>query len=579
VPLFLLCWGLVLAASLPLSQRWREEAHDRRVAVAVDWNEYRDLNARLAPAPEKLWSDLKAHGVTALVMTPLTLNDLLAQRRVQAGNATRGSDPLDVTTLRTTDLALAQQIVTQAANHSVEGLTSTRQGSDAVISRPAGFAALKDIDLGFDSALIATIRTAGFTPVLRIYGDSWFQGARLPDWLKGLPDTQPRLGVLFSTDDLPAGLSYGGFWRAWIARNHVTQFLPEFKPSQAAWLMAFAMPSYAFRVHSIPASELKDLRPGQELSRWHRAVVERSCRLLIVRTAPADNRDSFLTMLSTLTDLLKRHQWQAGFPGPRMTWRLPEHLENTARTLGAFAMVCLVPWFALRAGLSALPRWRTAFGVIAVTSLLGALTAAAIAQTPFTRVEIIPFRGVKWAFILSWATVFLGLYSIRELKDLLSTNVRRWDLAMGGVLLAAIGYLLLRSGNAPAAWKPGWEQGFRDLLESALVARPRFKEFAIGHPLLWIGCYIAGLHRQRLSRWDGRLLIGLGMIGPISMINTFCHLHSPLALELLRSMNGLVLGVILGTISILILRPWLRTPPRFPIPAAKPDAWAYQRTS
>ncbi len=49
----------------------------------------------------------------------------------------------------------------------------------------------------------------------------------------------------------------------------------------------------------------------------------------------------------------------------------------------------------------------------------------------------------------------------------------------------------------------------------------------------------------------GRLLIGLGMIGPISMINTFCHLHSPLYLAYLRSFNGIVLGTMIGALLVM----------------------------
>ncbi len=173
----------------------------------------------------------------------------------------------------------------------------------------------------------------------------------------------------------------------------------------------------------------------------------------------------------------------------------------------------------------------------------------------------------------------MALYDMDELRWALSKNVRRWDLVMGGLTMACIGYLILRSGNAPAAWRPGWEQSFRELLETALVARPRFKEFAIGFPALWVGCYVRRLYLQKKSAWDGRLLIGVGMIGPISMINTFCHLHSPLKLELWRSFNGVVLGSLLGFLAVAMLRRWLVSKPPISIPISQQqDALAYQRS-
>ena len=113
-------------------------------------------------------------------------------------------------------------------------------------------------------------------------------------------------------------------------------------------------------------------------------------------------------------------------------------------------------------------------------------------------------------------------------------------------------------GNAGAGWKLGSEQLLRDRLEDLLVARPRFKEFAIGYPLLLLGLHMrsstASLTPPSLFKGEGdralgegwSLLIAIGMIGPISVVNTFCHLHSPLYLALWRTANGIVLGSAIG---------------------------------
>ncbi len=112
---------------------------------------------------------------------------------------------------------------------------------------------------------------------------------------------------------------------------------------------------------------------------------------------------------------------------------------------------------------------------------------AAVAQNPLTRLEIVPFKGIKLAFSLSWLGCFLWLYSWKEIKDQLYQAVRRVDVLIGLGLAVVIGYLVVRTGNASADWKAGWEQGIRDHLENILIARPRFKEFAIGYPLLFLG--------------------------------------------------------------------------------------------
>jgi hypothetical protein len=146
---------------------------------------------------------------------------------------------------------------------------------------------------------------------------------------------------------------------------------------------------------------------------------------------------------------------------------------------------------------------------------------------------------VKLAFARAWAGSFLVLYPWKEIEKELYQNVRRIDVVLGLVFVGLIGYFLIRTGNAGAAWKVGWEQGLRDRMEDLFMARPRFKEFAIGYPLL-----ILGFHSQK-ERFR-RLLVGLGMIGPISMVNTFCHLHSPLSLSFIRTFNGVLLGAVVG---------------------------------
>jgi len=52
----------------------------------------------------------------------------------------------------------------------------------------------------------------------------------------------------------------------------------------------------------------------------------------------------------------------------------------------------------------------------------------------------------------------------------------------------------------------------------------------------------------------------LGVIGQISLVNTYAHLHTPLLISLVRSFHGLWLGLFLGVAAILalsILNKWL----------------------
>ena len=117
-------------------------------------------------------------------------------------------------------------------------------------------------------------------------------------------------------------------------------------------------------------------------------------------------------------------------------------------------------------------------------------------------------------------------------------------------MLTALAYAVIRSGNSAPAFKAGAEQSVRNALDSLLIVRPRFKEFAVGHPLLLVGCWLATQRRKNPHGLDARPWLWAGMIGPISMINTFCHFHSPLHLMMLRSGWGLLGGGLVGMVFI-----------------------------
>jgi hypothetical protein len=78
-------------------------------------------------------------------------------------------------------------------------------------------------------------------------------------------------------------------------------------------------------------------------------------------------------------------------------------------------------------------------------------------------------------------------------------------------------------------------------LEDAFGVRPRFKEL-LGYPVLLLGLLL----HPRWGRPATAALVVLGAIGPISLVNSFLHLHTPLVITLLRSLYGLGLGLLFG---------------------------------
>ncbi len=192
------------------------------------------------------------------------------------------------------------------------------------------------------------------------------------------------------------------------------------------------------------------------------------------------------------------------------------------------------------------------FAFSGLTVLGGLWVGTLLAGTEFF-LKIYQFRGVKAALVLP-LLMALALH-LRRSGGLRLPRLRPMGiglLLLGGAVLILI---VLRSDNL-APLVSGLELRLRELLEGAFYARPRFKEFLVGHPalLLW------GSLRGR-PPWDAALL-GLGLLGQVSIINSFAHLHTPLLLSLLRTANGLVLGLPLGVIAYSVWRGgerlWLR---------------------
>jgi flagellar biosynthesis protein FliR len=111
-----------------------------------------------------------------------------------------------------------------------------------------------------------------------------------------------------------------------------------------------------------------------------------------------------------------------------------------------------------------------------------------------------------------------------------------------------------RSGNQSDVAPSAFELSLRSGLTAVLGVRPRFKEFLIGFPLMMLLPALTLRHRQVFG-WLFALGIG---IGTADMIDTFSHLHTPLEVSLIRLLNGLVIGCIVGAIAVLAYRRWGR---------------------
>ncbi|MFN2460191.1 MAG: DUF5693 family protein [Candidatus Velthaea sp.] len=197
--------------------------------------------------------------------------------------------------------------------------------------------------------------------------------------------------------------------------------------------------------------------------------------------------------------------------------------------------------------------------VATLVTLAGALVIVGLLSTPLSMVEVDRFAGVKLVLLLP-PLLALMLYALTPLwgakiddpAAAAAAPVRFYQLALGVAIVAGAYVLQARSGNQSDIAPSSLELALRSHLTSILTVRPRFKEFLIGFPALMLLPSLVPVDR-RIFGWLFVLAAGMGL-GDV--IDTFSHLHTPLAVSALRLVNGAVLGAVAGCAAVAIYRRW-----------------------
>jgi len=190
--------------------------------------------------------------------------------------------------------------------------------------------------------------------------------------------------------------------------------------------------------------------------------------------------------------------------------------------------------------------------LISLFTLMGAMIMSALlAKSSFMLKVDGFFTGVKVSHIVPLGVVPFLLWLKEKdwygsLSGTVKGNVKFWQLGVCFVLLAAVVLYILRTGNESQDAVSGLERQARQMLDNWLGVRPRTTEFLIGHPLMLVMLYYG-------YRYEMFPLLMLGLMGQISLINTYAHMHTPLLVSLQRSGHGLWSGILIGIIVIVIL--------------------------
>ena len=228
---------------------------------------------------------------------------------------------------------------------------------------------------------------------------------------------------------------------------------------------------------------------------------------------------------------------------------------------GRNASVSRNPLFALERGLRSyeLMTLTTACGIVLIVGLLA---------DRLMLVKVFEFVGIRLAIItpliLYVAHQALGLNELpasvswQQRKTQMQSKAQRiaasplllGQVLFGMVVLAIVGVIVLRSGNDPGVGVSSSELSFRALLNQILYVRPRTKEILFGFPLLVTGLALFYSGRRR---WYP-LFACAGAIGMADLLNTFCHIHTPLLISTIRALLGWSIGLIVGVVLYYLLR-------------------------
>ncbi|MDF2635498.1 MAG: hypothetical protein K0R78_2372 [Pelosinus sp.] len=201
--------------------------------------------------------------------------------------------------------------------------------------------------------------------------------------------------------------------------------------------------------------------------------------------------------------------------------------------------------------------------VTVMLSMVGGMYVASILGDVRFFLEMEIFRGVKMTFVaplILITVIYLTRYNLlarepEEGKGIWQQVVKllNYPVYVKSILifaLAAIGAWVFigRSGHTAGVPVPDIELKMRAFLERAMYARPRGKEFMIGHPAFFLA--VMALYRQ-WPRVVHYALVVVATIAQGSLVETFAHLRTPVLMSFVRGIDGMIAGIAVGIVAVI----------------------------
>ena len=467
---------------------------------------------------------------------------------------------------------------------------------------------IKEIGAGFDMASSARMSALGMdtVPQLRSWDNPTDTSLRMAfDEIKAMPNL---VYLLFNDKEIPGYPQKNRTVADLLKDDKGNTVVPvatiEFSDQKGLNQLGVLLNKDVIRLHTISNGEMGSLTPDSALDRWMLAARERNMRSLLVRffdiTTPGANLQGNLNYVASIqTGLIESgftldqpYEKPASIPASTilmamvgtaviagvmlilLEMRLPKLsllaliggiaiwlallLVNPTMAKKMMALLSVITFPTLSCLLIMKPEARSigksvvALLKLCAISYIGAVLMVGLLADILFMLKLDQFIGVKLAHVVPIVAVPFILYIWNEEKPLtfvkqLLEKALDYKWTMLGVLVAVAGVIYLsRTGNSGAELSAA-ESMMRTFLNDVMGVRPRSKEFLIGYPftllLFWLGA----------SRKNWLLTIP-AIIGQVSLVNTYAHIHTALIMSMQRSFNGLVLGIAVGLLLIIGVR-------------------------
>ena len=596
---------------IPAANRFKAEQTNRRVEIAMDIMEMRRLAASEGIPLTDTLRKLKTAGATSVLVQEDTLDSLRDLGIIEILPSTKHQTTLLIVHQGQFDRIKSNLQNRTAVQIAIPEQFSGSDLEDAGIVTADRWDAIKDIGVGIDPEVVALVRSAGLRVVGRVGNNPNPSDARVAATLNDIRKLNIDTVIFSGISVLGAGNRYAETVKHLNEPSAIRFGSIEFGKQTGDTALVKRAPYNTIRVHTITSSEMVTATPGANIQRFALAARERNIRLLFVRLFldGAEPLQSATSYISGLRNALFRSQLGVGAARPYVRIGDPiigriaagvviiagiallldftfGFLTLRAAPLvlaGSVALVAIVtvagymPALKLIAliGACALPSLgvailHPAFNLPSGTTLkrlllvlsvtmLGPLTVVAIHADTLFLVKGDTFLGVKLTLIapLVIATLLHGLNlkatspagfvalvrdRLSMLIDISRNPILIWQVLLGGGVLVALAVMLMRSGNESSVGVSSLELQLRSLLDRVLFVRPRFKDLLF-QPFLLLSLVLTG------TKWPlQRIAAILASIALASMVNTFCHLHTPLVISALRVGYGVLFGLIVAII-------------------------------